>query len=717
METELKNQLSKPEIWGGIECTINRIENKYRDQLEYAGHYERDDDIENFASLGITALRYPVLWERYHNRLKGNNREWQWIKKQLEKIRAHNIVPIAGLIHHGSGPNFTSLNNDDFAESLAHYASQVAQEFPWMQYYTPVNEPLTTARFSGLYGLWYPHHKNALSFAKMLLNQLKGVVLSMKAIRKINPSAKLVQTEDLAKTHSTSLLQYQADFENKRHWLTFDLLCGKVDQDHFFWKYFLLLGIKKQTLEFFLENLCPPDIIGLNYYVTSERYLDENIYMYPESSYGENGKHVYADITAVRYIKPFGLKNLLTEAWSRYKLPIALTEVHLNCTREEQLRWFKEAWDVCCDLKEDGINIQAVTAWSLLGAFDWNSLLTKEDKNYESGVFDIQNNVLRPTALAKLIYSLNTNGTYEHPLINEKGWWHTTQTDSLDSFKNSLTHLLLIIGKNGTLGKALQIICKQRSIPFCALERSDLDITKKDEIEKAIDFYKPWAIINAAGYVRVDDAESDIEQCFSINATGPFLLAECCNRKGIKFMSFSSDLVFDGNKISPYLEADNIQPLNIYGKSKAKGETLVINSNPSSLIIRTSAFFGPWDVYNFPMQIINSLKENKPCKVVNDVIISPTYVPDLVNTALDLLIDDEKGVWHLSNEGSISWSDFAYEVADRAGVSKHNLLQCSNTDMQWIAKRPLNSALQSSKGVKLPRFEYALQRFFDEKIV
>ena len=716
MEMELKNQFSSPEIWGGIECTINRIGHKYRDQLDYAGHYSREDDIENFASLGITGLRYPVLWERYHQ-LNKNNKEWRWIKKQLEKIRTHNIVPIAGLVHHGSGPHFTRLCNEEFAEHLARYAFKVAKEFPWLQYYTPVNEPLTTARFSGLYGLWYPHHKNALSFAKMLLNQMKGVVLSMKAIRKINPSAKLVQTEDLAKTHSTSLLEYQAEFENKRHWLTFDLLCGKVMQDHFFWNYFSSIGISKQSLEFFLENPCPPDIIGLNYYVTSERYLDENIHIYPESSHGKNGRHVYADIAAVRCIKPFGLKNLLKEAWSRYQLPMALTEVHLNCTREEQLRWFKEAWDICNSLNRSGVNIKAVTAWSLLGAFDWNSLLTKEDKNYESGVFDIRNNVLRPTALAKLIYSLSTKGTYKHPLINEEGWWHKTQMKRSHSFKDSSTSPLLIIGKNGTLGTALQIICKQRSIPFCALERSHLDITREDEIQKAINFYKPWAVINATGYVRVDDAESDIEECFSINATGPFLLAECCRKEGVKLMSFSSDLVFDGNKISPYLEEDSIQPLNIYGKSKAKGEMLIINSNPSSLIIRTSAFFGPWDCYNFPMQIINSLKENRCCKVVNDVIISPTYVPDLVNTSLDLLIDDEKGVWHLSNEGSISWSDFAYEVANRARISNQNLVQCSNTDMNWIAKRPVNSALRSSKGVKLPCFEKALQRFFDEKIV
>lgn len=716
MEIKLKTQLIKPEIWGGIECTINRIENKYLDQLEYSGHYNREDDIKKIASLGITALRYPVLWER-HNSFDTKKTCWEWIGNQLETIRAYNITPVAGLVHHGSGPQFTSLNKKDFAERLAEYASEVATQFPWLEYYTPVNEPLTTARFSGLYGFWYPHHTNDHSFANMLLNQLKAVVLSMKAIRKINPSAKLVQTEDLAKTHSTGLLKYQANFENKRRWLTFDILCGKVNKNHFFWKYFISLGIKKKVLEFFIENPCPPDIMGFNYYVTSERYLDEKIHLYPDFFQGGNEKHLYADLIAVRYGKAAGLKNLLSEAWERYHLPMALTEVHLNCTREEQMRWFKEAWDICCGLKKNGINIKAVTAWSILGAFDWNSLLTREEKKYESGIFDIRNNVLRPTALANMITSLNANGTYDHPLMNEKGWWHTIQTTPDNFISNSVSPSMLIIGKNGTLGIALQKICALRNIPFHAISKSELDITDKEAIEKVIDKYRPWSIINAAGYVRVDDAESDIEECFKVNATGPNFLAECCRKKGIKFMTFSSDLVFDGNKISPYLEADNTQPLNVYGKSKAKGEALIINTNPSSLIVRTSAFFGPWDSYNFPMQIINSFRENRKYKVANDIIISPTYVPDLVNAALDLFIDDEEGIWHLSNEGNLTWSDFAYQVADRAGISKRNLILCTNDDMKWKARRPLYSALQSSRGVQLPKFENALERFFDEKIV
>jgi dTDP-4-dehydrorhamnose reductase len=242
-------QNSMPEIWGGIEGTINRVGNTYRDQLEYAGHYLRTNDIDKFSELGISKLRYPILWER-HVTKAGQDIDWTWAEHQLERMRKNNITPIVGLVHHGSGPLFTNLLDDDFPSKLADYAEQVATKFPWLEFYTPINEPLTTARFSGLYGLWYPHQQNELSFIKMLLNQVKGIVLCMKAIRSINPQAKLVQTEDLAKTHATVKLQYQARFENKRRWLTYDLLCGKVNEQHFFWKYFTGIGIKEDDLQF-----------------------------------------------------------------------------------------------------------------------------------------------------------------------------------------------------------------------------------------------------------------------------------------------------------------------------------------------------------------------------------------------------------------------------------------------------------------------------------
>jgi dTDP-4-dehydrorhamnose reductase len=412
-----------PEIWGGIECTINRIEDAFRDQLQYCGHYTRAGDVDHIASLGIRALRYPVLWER-HQAFKDQVIDWSWTEQQLQKICRNEIMPIIGLVHHGSGPAHTNLYSSCFATGLADYAFQVARRFPWLEYYTPVNEPLTTARFSGLYGFWYPHHKNAYSFALMLLNQVKAVVLAMQAIRRINPTAKLVQTEDLTRIHSTDLLRYQADFENERRWLTYDLLCGKVTMEHPLWDYFLSLGIKESQLYFFTENTCEPAIMGLNYYITSERYLDEDLEAYPAHTYGGNGIHAYADVEAVRVKKPAGIKKLIMEAWNRYRLPVAVTEAHLHCDEVEQGRWFKEIWDACCQVRQAGVDIKAVTAWSLLGAYDWNSLLTKHELVYESGVFNICNNVLQPTLTASLVASLSSQGYCDHPLLNEKGWWH-----------------------------------------------------------------------------------------------------------------------------------------------------------------------------------------------------------------------------------------------------------------------------------------------------
>src|ERR1700759_792297 len=198
---EMQTIPDKPAIWGGIECTINRIGDEYKDQLKYSGHYERPGDLEAIADLGISTIRYPVLWEK-HQADKNKKINWQWADRQLSTIRNLGMTPIVGLVHHGSGPTFTNLLDPEFPYMLASYAYEVASRYPWIKYYTPVNEPLTTARFSGLYGLWYPHHTPETSFYRMLLNELKATVLCMKAIRSINPSAQLIQTEDLGKSHS-----------------------------------------------------------------------------------------------------------------------------------------------------------------------------------------------------------------------------------------------------------------------------------------------------------------------------------------------------------------------------------------------------------------------------------------------------------------------------------------------------------------------------------
>src|ERR1700754_2793886 len=124
-----------PETWGGIECTICRINDDYSDQLLSTGHYCRPSDIDRLADLGIKAVRYPILWER-HQPGKNTTIDWTWADRQLGRARDRKLVPIAGLLHHGSGPSFTNLSCPRFAEYFAGYAGQVAARFPWLEYYT-----------------------------------------------------------------------------------------------------------------------------------------------------------------------------------------------------------------------------------------------------------------------------------------------------------------------------------------------------------------------------------------------------------------------------------------------------------------------------------------------------------------------------------------------------------------------------------------------------
>lgn len=712
--------MCQPEIWGGVECTINRVNNEFFDQLEFAGHYDRLSDIDLIASCGIKTLRVPILWEKHQPFLQ-NEISWKWAEDLLGKIREFGITPIVGLLHHGSGPAFTDLSDLNFPNLFADYAYEVAKRFPFIEYYTPINEPLTTARFSGLYGHWYPHKKDNYVFVKMLLNQLKGIVLAMEKIRKVNKHVKLIQTEDLGKVYSTETLKYQADFENIRRWLTYDFLFGKIDTKHPMYKYFLYLGFKEQELSFLIDQFCSPHIVGVNYYITSERFLDDRIEKYPFVNAGGNGRHQYVDVEAIRvqHESKYGLELLLRECWDRYKTKIAITEIHLNCYREQQLRWFRQAFETCVKLKGEGLKIKAITSWALLGAYGWNQLVTAGKDQYESGAFDLRSGAPKPTSLYYMIKSYNNQNGKKFPVAEDSGWW---QTDS--RFINNYSAVskkiskpnsqpVLIVGKKGTLGIAFSKICEQRGIAHQIFSRDELDISNIKQIEKAVEAYNPWAVINAAGYVRVDDAEREIEQCYRDNVTGPHNLSIACNKYGLRLLTFSSDLVFSGDKKEPYGEADKVSPLNIYGRSKVEAEKIVLTTYEDGLIIRTSAFFGPWDRHNFATKILQSLEEEKEVEVADDITISPTYIPDLVNASLDLLIDGERNIWHLSNKGSITWADFAKQIAVRA--KKHTKLLRPTSSIVFPALRPAYSVLNSNKGIQLPSLEDAMDRYFLEK--
>lgn len=415
------------ELWGGLECSVVRVGDDLRDQFRETGHHDRIGDLAAVAGLGIRTLRYPVSWERVAPD-DPSLCDWAWHDARLAELCRLGITPILGLVHHGSGPVRTSLLDPQFPEKLAAFAQQVARRYPWVEAWTPVNEPLTTARFSGLYGHWYPHRADEPSFLRMLAIQCRAVLLSMRAVRQVVPQARLVQTEDLGRSFSTAPLQYQAAYENERRWLSLDLLAGRVDRAHPFHRRLLDAGVPEATLDDFLAGDLAPMTLGLNHYVTSERFLDHQLMLHAPATHGGNGRHRYADTEAVRVPIPPGQTGWLPrlrDAWERYPgVPLAVTEAHIGCTPDEQLRWFAECWDAVVALRAQGADLRAVTVWAMFGAVDWCSLLTRRAGRYEPGVFDAPPGAVpRPTLLAEAFAMLARDGRLEHPLLKTPGWW------------------------------------------------------------------------------------------------------------------------------------------------------------------------------------------------------------------------------------------------------------------------------------------------------
>lgn len=408
------------ELWGGHECTVNRVGDVWHDQSVASGHQDRPSDLQRFAELGLTSLRYPVLWERISPE-RPDARDWAWTDERLAEIRRLGMNPIAGLIHHGSGPRYTHLLDPEFAAGLATHARAVAERYPWVRDYTPVNEPLTTARFAALYGHWYPHLRDEGAFWTALLNQIDGVRLSMREIRAVNPEARLVQTEDLGFSHAAPGMTRQAEYENLRRWATWDLLAGKVTQGEPVFDMIARFGLGDR-LRAIADDPCPPDVVGVNHYLTSERLLDDRLELYPPHMHGPEG---WVDIEAVRGLGagPLGWERLLTETWQRYGLPIAITEAHNGCTRDEQMRWFASAWRAAERVRAKGGDVRAVTAWALLGSHDWASLLTRFEGRYEVGVFDVRHGEPRPTGMVALLQGLAREGRCELPELQGAGWW------------------------------------------------------------------------------------------------------------------------------------------------------------------------------------------------------------------------------------------------------------------------------------------------------
>ena len=369
--------------------------------------------------------------------------------------------------------------------------------------------------------------------------------------------------------------------------------------------------------------------------------------------------------------------------------------------------------------------MRAVTSGALLGSHGWDTLLTAAG-HYEAGAFDVRGPDPRPTALAGLLQGLaRPDGTPPHPVLAGSGWWnrpirlhHTPVPRPAPARAFSEPKLgevgaapVLIVGGGGTLGGALGAACRHRDIAHVLTRRPELDLTDPAAITAALDAHQPWVVINAAGWVRVDEAEEHVEDCFRANGEGAALLARLSAERGIPTVHFSTDLVFDGRACVPYLESDEPAPLNVYGRSKRAAEEAIARLPGSHLIVRTAAFFSPFDPHNFAVHVTDGLARGETQLVPDDEVVCPTYVPDLCDAVLDLAIDGESGLWHLTNGEALSWAAFGLRLATACGLDTSEISPVTGASLNRPAPRPAFSALASARGALLPSLEDAIERF------
>ncbi|MFN4315919.1 MAG: dTDP-4-dehydrorhamnose reductase [Chitinophagaceae bacterium] len=230
---------------------------------------------------------------------------------------------------------------------------------------------------------------------------------------------------------------------------------------------------------------------------------------------------------------------------------------------------------------------------------------------------------------------------------------------------------ILVTGANGQLGKEIrQLEGKYNGFEFVFLSREDMPIHHPELVRQVFEAYQPSYCINCAAYTAVDRAETESDLAFQVNAEAVGVLAAVCAARNCRLIHISTDYVFDGNGSRPYLPDDPTNPQSVYGASKLEGEKQAQQLNPDCIIIRTSWVYSEFGK-NFVKTMLKLMKERPEISVVNDQTGSPTYAADLAEAILSIISESNwvPGVYHYSNQGSITWFDFAVAIRDRAGLS------------------------------------------------
>lgn len=264
---------------------------------------------------------------------------------------------------------------------------------------------------------------------------------------------------------------------------------------------------------------------------------------------------------------------------------------------------------------------------------------------------------------------------------------------------------ILVTGANGQLGSAIVNVFKQNYLDVVGTDRVSMDITNQSLVFDIVEQVKPNVIIHCAAYTAVDKAEEDKINCYKVNVEGTRNLALIAKVRNIEFIYFSTDYVFDGTKVEPYVVDDIANPINYYGLTKYIGEEIVRSLLIKYYIFRISWVFGP-NGNNFVNTILRLAKEKGFINVVSDQLGSPTYTIDVANFLLARKTT-HYGTYHLSNEGFISWFDFASEIKRLKSLSC-SILPMQSSEYLTLAKRGKNLKLN---GIKLKYWKDSLKSY------
>ncbi len=387
---------------------------RIRDQLRETGHQTREGDLDLIARLGVHATRYPVLWEKVAAH-RPDVRDYRWPSARLNGLAERGVEPIVTLLHHGSGPAYTGLLDPAFPRLFAEYAQATARRFPWVTRWTPINEPLTTARFSTLYGAWYPNGVfDDAAFGRAIVNQALAIAAASERIREIIPQASCMLTEDLQSfTAADERVEAYVAHKRERMYLSGELLQGRVVDGHPMHRYLTeRCGIAAGELARLARRPQPPDVMGWNYYPYSERWVESS---------GDGG---YRNVGMVEVApERLDLRRLLAGAHARLGLPCALAEVHVRGDERERARWMLQRWEDVRAVRADGVPVVAFGAWAAFGMVDWESLLRRADGAREDGIYTYAGPTGQPlpTLVSEVVSGLAAGRSVALPA--ELGWW------------------------------------------------------------------------------------------------------------------------------------------------------------------------------------------------------------------------------------------------------------------------------------------------------